>query len=196
MTNKFIKFIKINKWGALAGTLVGLGVATFYRLTGGDFMFAVADTQSRASGLSLTQQGVIGLSYITTIIGWIIIGALIGVFIDYKIGFKFSQKMKKSLLIITLLLFVYTIFAPLGITTLPDGSREAAPLTWFTTLSKSSGTFLTFLFFAITGLFGTIKGMFAPEPSIPIWIFFVAGFVFLLMFRKKGGGEQPIIIQR
>ena len=90
MTTKLIKFFRENRWGALAGVIVGLSVAVFYKLTGGTFMFAVEDVQSRASGLALSQQGILGLSYLTAVLGWIIIGALIGMFIDHKIGFMFS----------------------------------------------------------------------------------------------------------
>lgn len=195
MAHKIIKFFKDNKWGALGGALVGLTAGLYYKLSGGDFLFAVANIQSRASGLSLTQQDLTGLAYITTVIGWVVIGALIGMFIDYKIGFKFSSKTRKFLLIASLLLFAYLIFAPLDIINTSDGSRAAAPYQWFTTLSKSSAGFLTFIFFLITGLFSTLKGMASPDPSIPIWIFFVAGFVLLLLLRRRQP-EQPIIIQR
>lgn len=186
--------IKRYRIGIAVGALVGLVAAVAYKVTGGDFMFAVADIQSRTSGLALNQQEMISIAYIATVLAWIIIGSLIGWVLDWKYGFKFSQKTKRWLLIIAIILLAYTLFGDINLGR--AGGPGSGKLGIIGTLGKMGWPFATILFVAVTGIFSFLKALIAPQPSIPIWIFFVAGFILLLMFRKRGGGEQPILIQR
>lgn len=187
--------IKRYKLGIAVGALVGIASAVAYKITGGDFMFAVADIQSRTAGLALNQQEAISFAYVTTVLSWIIIGAIIGFVIDWKYGFKFSQKTKRWLLITALILLAYILF---GDTNLGRaGGPGSGKLGTLGTLGKMGWPFATILFVAVTGIFSFFKALIAPSPTIPIWIFFVAGFMILLFLRKGGGGgEQPLIIQR
>lgn len=187
MTHKLIKFFKENKWGALSGAIVGVGAAIFYKLSGGDFVFAMANLQGRAG---LPEMTLIDLAYWVTVFSWIIIGAIFGIIIDKYLGFKFSPKTKKILLIIGGLLLIYLLFFDIGMGRGVKTPPVSGAVTLFT-----SGAFLTFLSFVLFSLFGAIKGIFAPSPSIPIWLFFVGGFLILLLLKRRQP-EQPIIIQR
>ena len=193
---KIFNLLKKYRAGALAGGLVGLGVAAFYRLSGGDFMFAVANIQSRAaeSTSTLSQPELLSLAYVTTLLSFIIIGAIIGMILDHYIGLNFSKKTRMWLLIATGILLAYTLFGDnLGRAGIES---RAGAFQYFQTLSKSSGGFLLFLGIVVTSLFSFLKSLVAPASmDIPIWIWFVAGFLLMLLLRRRQP-EQPIVIQR
>lgn len=199
MTNKFINLFKKNWVGAVAGASVGIISVLLYKFFGGDFTFAIANLQGRTADASSTfnQFELLSIAYVVIVFAWVIIGAAIGIFIDNKIGFKFSKGAKNVLLISAILLLIYSLsIAPTSregtASAIAGASKTLVGGGWFNTLSQSSGAFLFFLGWVITSILGAFK----PQPQIPIWIFFIAGFIILLMLRRRGGGEQPLIIQR
>lgn len=195
----------------MAGALVGLVVAIFYKYLFGDLTFAVSDIANTAAEKIPTFQ-LSQLTFFIAALSCILLGAVIGFIIDKQIGLKFLPKTKMIMWIIGGILVIY-LFQLTSIQDQPgaDSTRQSlsrgagptSPITpgfggsVFALLNKLSPFWLATLFYGvISGFFGLIKSIVAPTPAFPIWIFFVAGFFLLLILRRKGGGEQPIIIQR
>lgn len=189
----FLKY----KEGVFAGGLVGLGAAIAYKLSGGTFSFALVDIQSRGAGIfaTLSQNELSAIAYFLTLIAWVIIGAIIGFLIDMKFGLKFSKKTRNGLLVAALILFGYLLFADGNLGRAGIESRATAT-TALGALGKIGWPAATLVTIIIAQIFGFFKAIFAPEPTFPIWIFFVAGFAILLFLRRGGKQEQPIIIRQ
>lgn len=198
---KLINTIKKYKTGIWAGALVGLAAALSYKYFVGDFTFVYnsltgrsADAASLLASLPNFQSA--QLIFFVTAVAWVIIGAVLGIIVDKYFGLKFSQKTKRALLIIGSILVVYSLYLSFGGTT--DISREAGIGSAIGSFANSNPITFSFIFYTVfSAITGAISSIFNPQPTIPIWIFFVIGFVLLLFLRRSGGQqEQPIIIQR
>ena len=198
------RFWRTRKEGLLAGGLVGLIVALVYKSMGGTFSFATIDIQSRAAGslAALSQAELSSVAFFATMVAWIIVGAIIGFLLDIKFGLRFSRKTRFWMLITALVLLAYVLF----VLPIPIGNeglgREAGffkgIMTGIKALPKTMGTgwFGFLMFTIITGILSFIGNLLNPDPAIPIWIFFVAGFMIILFLKKRGQQEQPLIIER
>ena len=190
--------IKKYKTGIMIGAFIGLAVAVIYKLFIGEFSFELVNLQSRGAALnSLSEFQLSQFLFFNTAIAWIIVGAVIGLFVDMKFGLNFSKKTRKMIMVALVILLLVSLNFSFGTGESTSTTERGAKLPkvggtgWFGTLAGASGGFLFFLGFIID----SILGIFRPQPAIPIWVFFVGGFLLLLMFQRRQP-EQPLIIQR